>query len=203
MVSNSVKLPDLKKFAFPPPPENGKARVIGIVPGQLVTEHRVVPVAELSSCGIARLAVIERHGKNGNIAYGYVSGTGIVRGAFATTIAHDSHNLLILGKDDASMRFAASALQKIGGGAVAVLDGEILAAMPLPVGGLMSTQPAEIVAAQDRELKIAAKTRLGVTLPEPLTTLSFFALPVIPSLKLTDKGLFDGEKFEFVPLYFD
>ncbi|MCQ2352876.1 MAG: hypothetical protein MJ033_05310 [Victivallaceae bacterium] len=203
MVENSVKLPDLKKFAFPLPPEKGNVRVIGVVPGQIVTEHRIVPVAEIASGGIARLAVIERHGKNGNIGYGYVSGTGIVRGAFATTIAHDSHNLLILGKDDASMRFAAATLREMGGGAVAVLDGEILAEMPLAVGGLMSTQPAEVVAAQDRALKFAAKKHLGITLPEPLTALSFLALPVIPSLKLTDRGLFDGENFEFVPLYFD
>ena len=203
MVGNSVKLPDLKKFAFPLPPEKGNVRVIGVIPGQIVTEHRIVPVAEIASGDIARLAVIERHGKNGNIAYGYVSGTGIARGALATTIAHDSHNLLILGKDDESMRFAAATLREMGGGAVAVLDGEILAAMPLAVGGLMSTQPAEVVAAQDRALKLAAEKQLGITLPEVLTALPFLSLPVIPSLKLTDRGLFDGEKFEFVPLYFD
>ncbi len=200
MVRNSVKLPDLGKFKFPAPPAQGRARVIGVVANQLVTTHRVVDVAELS--GTARLAVIERHGKNGNIAYGYVSGTGIVRGAIATSIAHDSHNVILLGVDDADMIFAARELEKMAGGAVAVLNGKVLAAMPFAIGGLMSEFPAEVVASQDRALKLAAQTQLGVTLPEPVTTLSFLALPVIPSLKLTDQGLFDGEKFEFVKLYF-
>lgn len=200
MVTNTVKLPKLDTFAFPEPPADGVAHVIGIINGQLITKHVVVPVNELGTRDIARLAVIERHGKNGNMAYALVADSGLKRGAFATTIAHDSHNLLVLGQNDADMKFAAETLASIGGGAVAVLDNQVLASMPFPIGGLMSDQRAEVVIAQNNALNKAAR-ELGITWEHPLTTLSFLALPVIPELKLTDRGLFDTNAFRFTELY--
>ncbi|MCQ2389907.1 MAG: adenine deaminase [Kiritimatiellae bacterium] len=196
---NTVHLPDLARFSFPMPPAGATTlAAIGVTPGQLVTRREKHDLAAAST--LARLAVIERHGKNGNIGYAYASGTGLVRGAIATTIAHDSHNLIVLGAEDADMRLATARLAEIGGGACVACGGEVVAELPLPIGGLMSPQSAAEVAARDARLREAAKVT-GCTLPEPLGTLSFLALPVIPHLKLTDRGLFDGDRFAFVPLY--
>ncbi|MCQ2378235.1 MAG: hypothetical protein MJ016_03360, partial [Victivallaceae bacterium] len=178
MVRNSVKLPDLSAFRFPETPRHGHARVIALVEDQLITERLLLPVGELAGLDVARLAVLERHGKNGNIAFALVAGSGLRRGALATTIAHDSHNVLVLGKNDGDMRFAVEALREMQGGAVAVLDGKILAAMSLPVGGLMSESPAEVVAQEDAALDEATKKTLGMTPSSPLLTLSFLSLPV-------------------------
>ncbi|MCB9516090.1 MAG: adenine deaminase [Candidatus Latescibacteria bacterium] len=151
---------------------------------------------------LLKLAVIERHRGTGNVGLGFVRGFGLARGALASTVAHDSHNLIVLGASDAAMEAAVAAMRKLGGGKLAVDgSGQLLAALPLPVGGLMSDAPIEETAEGLAALAEAARA-LGCTLPEPFMTLSFMALPVIPKLKLTDLGLVDVERFEAVALQF-
>ncbi len=198
----NVTLPDLSGLDFPQLAGHEFARVIKVLPTEIITPEKIYPVSQLPAYDIAKLMILERHGKNGNQAFGLVEGSGLKRGAIASTIAHDSHNLLVLGQEPKEMALAAQALADQGGGAVVTLDGQVLARMPLPVAGLMTGQTASATAKAEEELSAAAR-RLGLTLPAPLMTLSFLALPVIPQLKLTDKGLFDVEKFTFVPLYFD
>ena len=148
---------------------------------------------------LLKLAVLERHLGTGNIGVGFVRGFGLQQGALASTVAHDSHNLIVVGADDDSMRAAVRALVECEGGQVVVLGDEILARLPLPIAGLMSNLPAHEVVCLQQELDAAAR-RLGCTLPSPFMTLSFLALPVIPSLRLTDLGLVDVGRFEVVPV---
>ena len=185
---NTIHLPDLARSAFPAPePKDGQLDVIGVNDGALVTDH--LRRAPNQTDDLARLTVIERHGKNGNVASAWTAQTGLRRGALATTVAHDHHNLLVLGNAPDDIRAAAAYLAACGGGQCVVLDGKVIAALPLPVAGLMSREPAETVARKSRELRAAAR-RTGCTLADPFATLSFLALPVIPTLKLTDRGLF-------------
>ena len=144
-----------------------------------------------------RIAVIERHGKNGNIATGFVKGFGIARGAIASTVCHDHHNIAVVGADYADMALAANRLSDIEGGFVVALDGRIVAELPLPVAGLMSLDPFEDVLDRLVILRDAARD-LGVTLEEPFLQLAFLALPVIPALKITDRGMVDVAKFEII-----
>ena len=191
-----------KELSFPVP-EKGEAnaRVIRVFPGQLITEEVICPVSELSERNAAPLFVLERYGKNGNIGCAFAEGFGIKEGAIASSIAHDSHNLLILAADEKDAAFAAETMEKMGGGMLVVKNGKVKAALELPVGGLMCDLPAAEVAEKEQALTTAAK-ELGITIESPFMTLSFMALPVIPKLKLTDKGLFDTELFDFVPLFF-
>ena len=186
--ANTVHLPDLSNRAFrAPEPKDGRLDVIGVTDGSLLTEHLR---REPSDTGdLALLTVIERHGKNGNIASAWTARTGLRRGAIATTVAHDHHNLLVLGNDADDIRAAAAHLASLGGGQCVVLNGKILADLPLPIAGLMSARPAADVATQIMALNAAAR-QTGSTLSDPFATLSFLALPVIPALKLTDQGLF-------------
>jgi len=146
------------------------------------------------------MAVVERHHGTGNVGLGLVNGAGLVRGAIASSVAHDSHNIVVIGVGDDEMRAAVAAVADMGGGQVAVADGQVLAACPLPIAGLMSDRPLEEVRDQVEALTTAAHS-LGCTLPDPLMTMSFLALAVIPTLKLTDKGLVDVNRFEIVPLF--
>lgn len=184
---------------YPP----GKVPVIGVIPGQLITEklHLEVErakngsVAAAPTSGVNKIAVIERHGKNGNIAVALIRGINLGKGALASTVAHDSHNLVVIGASEAAMAGAANELAAAGGGfAVAGEDGALKALLPLPAGGLMSDQPAEKVATEMQRVLEAAR-ELGTDLPQPFLTLSFMALPVIPSLKITDRGLVDVDRF--------
>jgi adenine deaminase len=127
---------------------------------------------------------------------------GLRRGALASTVAHDSHNLIVVGTNDADMTAAARAVAGMGGGLVAVTDGQVRGQLPLPVAGLMSEEPLETVRRKMDGLLAAARD-LGSPLHNPFMTLSFLALPVIPALKLTDKGLVDVNKFDFVPLFIE
>jgi adenine deaminase len=183
------------------------ARVIGAVPGQVVTEALLLaPTVERGfvvsdpSRDLLKIAVVERHRGTGNVGIGLVQGVGLKRGAIASSVAHDSHNIVVVGASDAEMKAAVAAVAEMGGGQVAVASGKVLAACQLPIAGLMSDRPLKEVRDQ-----VAALTRvaheLGCTLPDPLMTLSFLALPVIPALKLTDKGLVDVTTFEIVPLF--
>jgi len=200
---------DIDALDFRIPAAGSSCRVIGIVPGQLVTEHLIEELPIKNGCAqpdperdILFLAVVERHHGSGNVGVGFVRGLGFKRGAIAGTVAHDHHNLVVAGCDETSLRTAAAAATTMGGGLVAV-DGErILAQLPLPVAGLMSDRSlAEIRAGLD-DLVTAART-LGCTHPDPFMILSFLALEVIPALKLTDRGLVDVERFELVPVAVD
>jgi len=146
---------------------------------------------------LVKIAVIERHGVNGNIAAGFVRGFGLKRGAIASTVCHDHHNIAVVGVDYDDMARAANRLGEIEGGFVVVVDGRVLAELALPVAGLMSLEPFEAVETKLRALRGAALS-LGVTLEEPFLQLAFLALPVIPALKITDRGLVDVEKFEII-----
>ena len=189
------------------PATSTHVRVIGAIDGQLVTDPRTAAVPAVDgdlhsdiAADVLKMAVLERHRGTGNVGRGFISGFGLKRGAIAGTVAHDHHNLVVIGVDDASMRTAARHVAAAGGG-LCVADGDrVLAELPLPVAGLMSDQPIEAVRAAYDALLAAAKS-LGATMVDPFMAMSFMALEVIPSLKLTDQGLIDVTKFEAVSLY--
>jgi adenine deaminase len=197
---------DVEKLDLRVPDGGGEVRVIGLVPGQIVTETIIARMpgrdGELTADperGIAKLAVIERHRGTGNVGLGFLKGLGPMEGALASTVAHDHHNLIVAGSDDESMRTAIRELVGVGGGVAAARGEEILEVLPLPRAGLISDWPlAEVRERLDR--LSAAVRSCGCTHPDPVMALSFVALEVIPSLKLTDRGLVDVEKFDFVPL---
>ena len=202
---NSVHAPVLRPEDFRAKANKTETDVIGIVEGKIITEHlrESVPVVDGDKKpdpkrDLSRIAVVERHGKNGNIATGFVRGFGLERGAIASTVCHDHHNIACVGVDYADMALAANRLTDIEGGFVVATDGNVLAELALPVGGLMSLEPFEAVRDQLILLRDAAKS-LGVTLNEPFLQLAFLALPVIPALKITDRGMVDVTKFEIIP----
>jgi adenine deaminase len=200
---------DLDAIDLGLPATAASARVIGVVRGQIVTESLVatLPVAEgqlqaAPERDIVKLAVIERHAGSGRVGLGLVHGLGLRRGALASTVVHDHHNLMLAGADDTSMRTAAAAVIDSGGG-LAVAHGEqVLALLELPIGGLVSDLPAAEVRHRLEQLLTSART-LGSELDDPFMTMSFLGLEVIPALKLTDRGLVDVERFELVPLAMD
>ncbi len=186
--------------------EGERALVIEIVPGQIITRKKVLNVKrgvpiELSG-DVSLVAVVERHKGTGNIGVGLISGLGLESGAIATTVSHDSHNLVVAGRSMEDMLLAIETLKACGGGMVVVKDGEVLSVLPLPIGGLMSNAPFHEVAERYRSVKSSLKSLGKNVEDEAFMYLSFVALPVIPSLRVTDRGLFDVEKFSFVPLTF-
>jgi adenine deaminase len=179
-------------------------RVIGLVPGQILTGHETTRIEAVNGelvagKGIVKLAVIERHRGTGNVGLGFLRGLGVMSGAIAATVAHDHHNLIVAGSDDISMRAAVAEIVRIGGGAAVACGSKILARLPLPICGLISDRPLVGLRQSLDELNAAAAT-CGVEHADPFMALSFVALEVIPSLKLTDLGLVDVERFELVPL---
>jgi adenine deaminase len=191
-------------FRIPADPYRNLTPVIGVTPGKIITQREEATL-EVSAEGtladvendVIKVAVIERHGKNGNIARSFVKGFGLKRGAIASSVGHDSHNITVVGASDADMAAAVNRLIALGGGFTVAEGGAVTAELALPIAGLMSLLPFETVAAKLRHLRTAAAS-LGCTLPEPFLQVAFLALPVIPHLKLTDRGLFDVDKFEFV-----
>ncbi len=184
-----------------------RARVIKIIPGQIVTEQSIVTVKKDrglvvsdTKSDILKLAVFERHKASGRVGVGLVCGFGLKNGALASTVAHDSHNIIVVGTNDADMLSAVEALKKMGGGFVAVTGGKVRAAVELPIAGLMTDETVEIVSSKYERLQRVAK-ELGSKMENPFLQLSFLALPVIPALKLTDKGLVDAVAFRIVPLF--
>jgi adenine deaminase len=185
-----------------------RVRVIRSLENQLITEHEVEDARIENGFAVAdpardllKMAVIERHTASGNVGKGFIRGIGLKRGAMAGSVAHDHHNLVVIGADDASMMTAARAVERMGGGLVAAQGENVLAELPLPVGGLMSDQPIRAVrAALDRVLA-ATHHELGSPLRDPFMAMSFMALEVIPHLKLTDVGLVDVDKFEVTELF--
>ncbi len=202
---HSVKAPQVRPEDFRARANRTETDVIGILEDKIITEHlhEDIPVEDGDKRpdperDLARIAVIERHGRNGNIATGFVRGFGMKSGAIASTVCHDHHNIACVGVDYADMALAANRLSEIDGGFVVVRDGEILAELALPIAGLMSLSPFEEVRDRLEALREAART-LGVTLEEPFLQLAFLALPVIPALKITDRGMIDVTKFEIIP----
>ncbi len=189
-----------------------RVHVIDILPGGVVTGKGIVRV-QTSESGdfvynpdqdIVKIAVIERHKNTGNVAVGLLRGYGIKEGAVALTIAHDSHNIITAGTNDEDMAFAVEELIRQEGGVILVKDKKVLSRLPLPVGGIMSDQSGEWVNDKLSELHETAIRELKVSGEvEPIMTLCFMALPVIPELKLTDMGLFDVTKFDFISLEAD
>jgi adenine deaminase len=198
---------DWSQVNFRIPADGDRVRLIGLVPDQIVTEHLVedlsVQQGEVMadpSRNILKMAVIERHLATGNVGLGFVKGLGLQKGAIASTVAHDHHNIVVAGADDESMFNAVQAITATRGGMAAAYDETVLAQLPLPIAGLMSDQPIESVRRQLDEI-LAAARQLGSPLHDPFMALSFLALPVVPSLKLTDRGLVDVDKFELVSLF--
>ena len=179
--------------------------VIGILPGKIITEHLTFEIAPVDgdkradvTRDLVKIAVVERHGVNGNIATGFVKGFGLARGAIASTVCHDHHNIAVVGVDPADMAQAVTRLGQIEGGFVVVEGGRVLAELALPVAGLMSLLPFEEVREGLVALRAAARS-LGVVLEEPFLQLAFLCLPVSPHLKITDMGMVDVDRFEVMP----
>jgi adenine deaminase len=205
-VKHSVRNKPVGESDLRIPWSGGQARVIGLVPDQVVTDS---VAEELSSAGgaavadaardLAKIAVIERHLGTGRIGLGFVRGSGLRLGALASTVAHDAHNIVVVGMDDGDMVRAVARLGELGGGIVVVDGGVIRAELPLPVAGLLADAPLAEVIEQSLACNDAARA-LGWSGATPFLTLSFLGLSVIPSLKITDRGLVDVDRFEIVPL---
>ena len=191
------------------PADGTRLRVIELVPDQIITRQRVEEATVDNGLAVAdvdrdllKIAVIERHLASGRCGVGFVQGFGLKRGALASSVAHDSHNIIVVGTNDWDMLTAAQEIETMRGGLVAVDHGQVKARLPLPIAGLMSDQTIEVVRSQMDDLLTATRD-MGSSYPDPFMTLSFLALPVIPELKLTDQGLVDVNQFQFVPLFVD
>ncbi|MET0561823.1 MAG: adenine deaminase [Gaiellaceae bacterium] len=205
-VKHTVRIRHVAASNFAIPWDGGKARVIGVIPDQIVTQSLVEEPTVVdgqavasSTRDLAKIAVVERHLGTGRHAVGLVRGFGLRSGALASTFSHDAHNIVVVGMDDQDMARAIGRLTEIGGGVVVVEDRGVRAELTLPIAGIISDAPlAKVVEASRGCIDAAAK--LGCTLPSPFQTMAFLALSVIPSLKLTDQGLVDVDRFELVPL---
>jgi len=190
----SIHLDPVSADDFKMPDPEGEVSVIGIIPGSIITEHLRL---RLPRGDAAKVAVFERHGKNGNVGRGYVEGFGLKRGAIASSVGHDSHNVIVVGTNDQDMAAAVNRLIELEGGFVAAANGEVKAELPLPLAGLISNRPFEEVRHHLATLR-SAIADLGSPLREPLLQLAFLALPVIPHLKITDRGLVDVDRFTLI-----
>lgn len=202
---HSVKAHQVRAQDFRTGGNRTQTPVIGILPGKIITEHLTYDLAPEDgdkrpdiARDLVKIAVIERHGVNGNRATGFVKGFGLQRGAIGSTVCHDHHNIAVVGANYADMALAANRLTEIEGGFVVVENGRVLAELALPVAGLMSLLSFEDVREKLVALRAAART-LGVVLEEPFLQLAFLCLPVIPHLKITDMGMVDVDKFEVMP----
>lgn len=208
-VLKSVRLPALKAKDFAIKARGERCNVIQVIPGQIITERYIKTptvkggyVVADTKRDILKLAVIERYRGIGRMGKGLVTGFGLKKGALGSTVAHDSHNLIVVGTNDRDMLGAVRALKSMGGGYVAVADGNVVAKLPLPIAGLMSDKPAKQVVKEMDNL-LATAHLWGSRLENPFITLSFLALSVIPELKLTDRGLVDVSRFELINLFCD
>ena len=182
-------------------------KAIQVIPNQLITKVYDAKVNIVNGCAepnlnddILKICVIERHRASGNIGCGFVRGFGLKSGAMASTVAHDSHNMVIVGTNDEDMYRAAVRLIKLQGGKVVINNGEVMAELPLPIAGLISDKDYGYVIEHCDELNKAAAS-LGCTLSDPFMAMGFLSLPVIPEIKITDKGVFDTEKFDFIDIF--
>jgi Adenine deaminase len=193
--------------SFVIPKEGEFIRAIGLIPDQIITKEiiRKAPlegdlIVSDTEQDLLKIAVVERRHGTGNIGLGMVQGFGLKEGALASSVAHDSHNIISVGCHDRDIFGAVKTVEEMGGGLAAVKNGEVLSRMPLPIAGLMSCEPLGKVAHGWEELTEAAGN-LGCPLREPFMALSFLALPVIPELKITDRGLVDVKDFRHVSLF--
>lgn len=200
----SVKASKVSASQFHVRGDGHNTPVIGVTPGKIITEHLTMTLPASGGAVPAAVdqdailvAVVERHGKNGNIGLGHVHGFGLKHGAIGSTVGHDSHNICVVGVSPDDMAAAVNRLRDLGGGFVVVRDGAVLAELPLPIAGLMSDMRYEDVRAALLPLRQAAKS-LGTTLAEPFLQVAFLPLPVIPHLKISDKGLVDVTRFELL-----
>jgi adenine deaminase len=205
-VRNTVRVAPTASNDFAIPWEGGVARVIGLIEGQIVTDElREEPKVEGGFAvadperDLLKIAVVERHLGTGRIGLGLVKGFGLKRGAIATSLSHDAHNIVVVGAEDGDMARAVQRLTETGGGLVVIADRGVKAELPLPVAGILSDAPFEEVV-ELSDACLAAARELGCEFPAPFQTLSFLALSVIPKLKITDRGLIDVEAFDLVPL---
>ncbi|TVX89853.1 adenine deaminase [Paenibacillus agilis] len=208
-VLNSVRLNHIQAEQLSIPlPEHSSCSIIGIQPNSLLTDHLVEEVTIINGCfqpsiqaDQLKMAVLERHQHTGHIGLGIVKGFGFSAGAIASTVAHDSHNLVVAGTNDADMLVAIDELRQVDGGLTVVKNGVVLATLPLPIAGLMATQPYEEVLNQLEQLHHALDQIGASTDFHPFVTLSFLCLPVIPELKLTDMGLFSFQSFSHISIW--
>jgi adenine deaminase len=203
----SVHLPPNYHPDFTVAARDTRVRAIGVEANQIVTRAEVAQAVVADGALLAdpaedllKLVVVDRHSGRGGYGVGFVRGLGLRRGAIGSTVAHDSHNIVVAGTNDDDLRAAVDALARLGGGQVAVADGTVVAALPLPIAGLVSDRPLSEVADLATRVRGAAHA-LGSPLDNPFMTLAFLALPVIPALRLTDKGLVDVSRFRIVPVY--
>jgi adenine deaminase len=204
-VRDTVRIARLGPESFRLEALGERVRAIGLIRDQILTEHLVLTPSVQDGAvvadperDLAKIAVVERHHATGRIGLALVRGFGLRRGAVATTVAHDAHNIVAVGMSDGDMALCVERLAEIGGGIVIYEDGELRGELALPVAGLMSEEPAASVVESLDHLH-AALQELGSTLAAPFMTLSFLALSVIPALKITDRGLVDVERFSLVP----
>ena len=205
-VRQTVHLADVTASTFHVAAGPRRMRVIRVIPSQLLTGTELVEPTTRDGCIVAdpkrdlvKIAVLERHHASGRVGLGFATNVGLQRGAFASTVAHDAHNVVVLGVDDVDMAACALRLAAIGGGIVIAEGGRVVEELGLPVAGLMSDQPLAFVHERLRSME-ERLAGMGVTMAAPFMTLSFLALSVIPELKITDRGLVDVARSELVPL---
>jgi adenine deaminase len=205
-VRRSVRIAPMGAVDLQVPSTGASLRVIEVIPEQLLTKARTeapkldrgLAIADPDR-DLAKIAVVERHHATGRIGKGFVTGFGLQRGAFASSVAHDAHNIVVVGTSDEDMAKCVSRLEEVGGGIIVVDGGRVAGELALPVAGLLSDEPVgTVVERMDQLHEVLAD--MGVKIPSPFMTLSFLALSVIPSLKITDQGLIDVDRFEIVPL---
>ena len=206
-VRGSVNVKWIEEDDFKIETVSDMVKTIEVIPHQLVTKSVVSQIKIEDGNAVSnidtdtlKICVIERHRATGNIGKGFVKGFNLKQGAIASTVAHDSHNMIIVGTNDYDMYVAAVELVKSQGGKVVVRDGEVISKLPLPIAGLMSDKEFDYVLSKCDELNTAAHS-IGCTLEDPFMTMGFLSLPVIPELKITDKGIFDTNKFDFVDIF--
>ena len=203
----SVNVGWLEDDCFQIKAKGDKVKAIEIIPHQLITKETVAKVKVENGLAeanveddVLKICVVERHRASGNVGKGFIKGFGIKEGAIASTVAHDSHNMIIIGTNDEDMFLAQKELVKSQGGRIVIKNGEILAKLPLPIAGLMSDKDYEYVTSQSEALNVAAK-EIGCKVDDPFMTMGFVSLPVIPELKITDKGVFSTKTFDFVDIF--
>ncbi|MBQ7292354.1 MAG: adenine deaminase, partial [Clostridia bacterium] len=197
----------LDKNAFYIAPKSNKCRLIKVLPGTLITDELIADVDFFENNGVStekdilKIAVIERHKNTGHIGLGFINGIGLKKGAIASSVSHDSHNLIVVGASDDDMTIAANRIRELGGGYIVVVDGKILAELPLPIGGIMTDASVEETAKRNKELRDIV-CELGVSRElNPFMNMAFSALSVIPHLKMTTLGLVDVDKQKLVSLF--
>ncbi len=205
--SVNIKYLNMEDIQISAPDRKEEINVINVIPKQLITKKSIEKAKIVNGLAVSdvdndilKIAVIERHKATGNIGLGFVKGFGLKSGAIASTVAHDSHNMIVIGTNDDDMYYAAVELVKSQGGKIIVENGKTLAHLPLPIAGLMSDKPVEEVQKKICELEQAAK-QIGCTMSDPFMSMAFLSLSVIPELKITDKGLIDVNKFEVTDMF--